>query len=59
MTKLAWEWPKYHFYINRPQNAIVANVEFRPIGFELYRGDKSVILYVELFIGTLMVRFAK
>lgn len=57
--KLGWEWASVHFFRNKLETAVVANVQLRPIGFELYRGDKSIILYVELVIGTLMVRLSK
>lgn len=55
-VKLAWEWMRFHFYSNKFSSAIVANVEFRHLGFELYRGQNSVIIYLELVIGTLMIK---
>ena len=58
-VKLGWEWMRFHLYSNKFSNAIVANVEFRHLGFELYRGHNSTILYLELVIGTLMVRLTK
>lgn len=58
-VKLGWEWMRFHFFTNKLDTAVVANAEFRPIGFELYRGNNSIILYVELVIGTLMIKLAK
>jgi hypothetical protein len=58
-VKLGWEWMRFHFFWNRFNNAIVANVEFRPLGFELYRGSHSALIYLELVIGTLMIKFGK
>lgn len=59
LNKVAWDWLKFHFFTNKMDTAIVANVEFRPIGFEAYRGQNSFIIYLELGIGTLMLRFGK
>ena len=53
-VKLGWEWMRFHFYSNKASNAIIANVQFRHFGFELYRGHNSTIFYLELIIGTLM-----
>ena len=58
-VKLGWEWMRFHFFGNRFNNAIVANVEFRPLGFEFYRGATSAIIYLELVIGTLMIKLAR
>ena len=58
-VKLGWGWMRFHFFGNRFNNAIVANVEFRPLGFELYRGSTSVIIYLELVIGSLMIKLAR
>jgi hypothetical protein len=58
-VKLGWGWMRFHFFGNRFNNAIVANVEFRPLGFELYRGSHSVMIYLELVIGTLMIKLSK
>ena len=55
-VKLGWGWMRFHFFGNKFNNAIVANAEFRPLGFELYRGPTSVIVYLELVIGTLMIK---
>lgn len=58
-VKLGWEWAKFHFFTNKLDTAIVANVELRPLGFELYRAHSSFIIYVELIIGTLMIKWNK
>jgi hypothetical protein len=58
-VKLGWEWMRFHFFCNKFNQAIVANIEFRPIGFELYRGSHSVMIYLELVIGTLMIKLDK
>jgi len=57
--KLGWEWMRFHFFTNKFNKAIVANIEFRPIGFELYSGHSSVLVYLELGIGTLMLKLGK
>ena len=58
-VKLGWGWMRFHFFGNKFNNAIVANAEFRPFGFEFYRGSTSVIIYLELVIGTLMIKLAR
>lgn len=58
-TTLGWQWMRFHLYKSKFNNSIVANVEFRPLGFELYWGNKSVIVYLELVIGTLMIKLSK
>lgn len=58
-VKLGWEWMRFHFFTNKMSRLLVANVEFRPLGFELYGGPNSIILYVELGIGTLMLKLGK
>ena len=58
-VKLGWGWMRFHFFGNRFNNAIVANVEFRPLGFELYRSGQSALIYLELVIGTLMIKLAR
>jgi len=58
-AKFGWEWMRFHFFTNKMNSSVVANVEFRPFGFELYRGHNSTLLYLELVIGTLMVKFNK
>jgi len=58
-VKLGWEWMRFHFFKNKMNRLFVANVEFRPMGFELYGGPNSVIVYLELVIGTLMIKLSK
>jgi len=58
-VKLGWGWMRFHFFKNKMNRLLVANVEFRPLGFELYRGSHSVMIYLELFIGTLMIKLSK
>jgi hypothetical protein len=62
-VKLAWDWTRFYLFINKTKDRevamLVANLQFRPFGFELYRGPTSVILYLELVIGTLMIKLSK
>jgi hypothetical protein len=62
-VKLAWDWTRFHFFRNKTRDRevalLVANLQFRPLGFEFYHGNNSVIFYLELVIGTLMIKFSK
>ena len=58
-VKLGWEWMRFHFFKNKMNRLLVANVEFSKLGCELYGGSTSVIIYLELVIGTLMIRLAR
>jgi hypothetical protein len=58
-VKLGWEWMRFHFFANKLNRMFVANVEFRPFGIELYSGHTSVLIYLELVIGTLMIKLSK
>jgi len=63
-VKLGWEWMRCGFFINRFysnrfEKVMVASLQFKPLGFELYPSTESVIIYVELVIGSLMIKFGK
>ena len=58
-VKLGWEWMRFHLFTNKYNRLFVANMEFRPLGIELYGGPNSTIVYLELGIGTLMLKLDK
>jgi len=63
-VKLGWEWMRCGFFINRfysnPfEKVMVASLQFKPLGFELYPSTKSAIIYLEFVIGTLMIKLSK
>ena len=58
-VKLGWGWMRFHFFKNKMNRLLVANVEFSKLGCELYSGSTSVIIYLELVIGTLMIKLSK
>jgi len=63
-VKLGWEWMRCGFFINRfysnPfKKVMVASLQFKPLGFELYPSTESAIIYLELVIGTLMIKLSK
>jgi len=63
-VKLGWEWMRFRFfrnrfYSNRLDKVMVASLQFKPLGFEFYPATESVIIYVELVIGSLMIKFGK
>jgi hypothetical protein len=58
-VKLGWEWARLNVYKNRVINAFVCTLDLKGLGIEFYRGDSSIIIYLELAVGTLMMRFGK
>jgi len=59
LTNTSWEWARFHFYRNKASNTFVFNFSPSALGFEAYWSTSSTIIYLELGIGTLMLRFSK
>lgn len=59
LTKIGWEWARFHIYRNKASNTFICNFSPAALGFEVYWCSSSVIVYLELCLGTLMVRLAK
>ena len=59
LTNIGWEWARFYFHKNKVGKAFVFNYSPRPLGFEFYWSTSSNIIYLELGIGTLMLRFVK
>ena len=58
-VKLGWDWARLNIYKNKVVNAFVCTLDLKGLGIEFYRGDSSIIIYLELAVGTLMMRFGK
>jgi hypothetical protein len=63
-VKFGWEWMRFRFFrnqfhSNRLDKVTVASLQLKPLGFEFYPATESVIIYVELVIGSLMIKFGK
>ena len=58
-VKLGWDWARLNIYKNKVINAFVCTLDLKGLGIEFYRGDSSIIIYLELAVGTLMMRFGK
>ena len=59
LTNTSWEWARFHTYRSKASNTFVFNFAPTALGFEIYWSTSSTIVYLELGIGTLMLRFVK
>lgn len=59
LTNTGWEWARFHAYRSKSSNTFILNFSPTAIGFEVYWSTSSTIVYLELGIGTLMLRFSK
>lgn len=59
LTNTGWEWARFHAYRSKSSNTFILNFSPAAIGFEVYWSLSSTIVYLELGIGSLMLRFAK
>lgn len=59
LTNIGWEWARFHAYRSRTNRTFVFNFTPNALGFEVYWADHSTIIYLELGIGNLMLRFKK
>ena len=58
-VKLGWDWARLNIHKNRVINVLVCTLDLKGLGIEFYRGDSSIIIYLELAVATLMVRLGK
>lgn len=59
LSNVGWEWARVHAYRNKTSNTFIFNFSPAPLGFEVYWSTSSAIVYLELGIGSLMLRFSK
>ncbi len=59
LTNLNWEWARFHAYRSKSSNTFVFDFDPSALGLEVYWSTSSTIIYLELGIGTLMLRFVK
>jgi hypothetical protein len=59
LTNTSWQWARFHTYRSKANNTFVFNFTPNALGFEVYWGASSTIVYLELGIGSLMLRFVK
>lgn len=59
LTNTGWEWARFHAYRSKSSNTFVFNFCPTALGIEFYWSTSSTIVYLELGIGTLMLRFSK
>lgn len=59
LTNTGWEWARFHGYRSKTNNTFVFNFTPSALGIECYWSTSSTIVYLELGIGSLMLRFSK